>query len=194
MPAVVVLGLAGVAGAGYWWYQERQEDQANRALARAHSRLIEGQTASPGNLDEAIRRYREVAQQYPGTRSAEEALIQMGMLQSGAGKVEDAFGSFTEYLATYPRGRFRAMAGLGKAYAQEAKGDLQGTAQTLSLLLERDKNDPLAGEAYVTLGRVYEELKKPDEAMRVYEQVVERYSQSQWAQRALDRMTNLKSK
>lgn len=194
MPALVAVGVAGAAGGGYWWYQERQEDQASRALAGAHTGLVEGQTMSPGNPDETIRRYREVVQQYRGTRSGEEGLIQLGMLQSSAGKVDDALGSFTEYLTTYSRGRFRVMAGLGRAYAQEAKGDLQGAAQTLSLLLERDRDDPLAGEAYVSLGRTYESLKKPDEAMRVYEQVVERYSQSQWAQRALERMSNLKQK
>ncbi len=190
---LVALGVAGAAGGGYWWYQERQEDQASRALAGAHAGLVEGQT-TPGNPDETIRRYREVVQQYRGTRSGEEGLIQLGILQSSAGKVDDALGSFTEYLTTYSRGRFRVMAGLGRAYAQEAKGDLQGAAQTLSLLLERDRDDPLAGEAYISLGRTYESLKKPDEAMRVYEQVVERYSQSQWAQRALERMSNLKQK
>lgn len=191
---LVALGVAGAAGGGYWWYQERQEDQASRALTGAHPGLVEGQTMSPGNPDETIRRYREAVQQYRGTRSGEEGLIQLGILQASAGKVDDALGSFSEYLTTYSRGRFRVVAGLGRAYAQEAKGDLQGAAQTLSVLLERDRDDPLAGEAYISLGRAYEGLKKPDEAMRVYEQVVERYSQSQWAQRALERMSNLKQK
>jgi len=191
LAALVALGLLTAAGFGYWWYQERREDEASRALARAHSTLRGEQ---PGNPDEAMKRYREIARQYRGTRSAEESLIALGNLQFEAGKMDDAIGSFGDYLTAYPRGRFRVMVGLGKAYAQEAKGDLQGAAKTLSELLDRDKDDALAGEAYMALARMYEGLKKPDEAMRVYGQVVEKFSQTQWAQHALQRMSALKTK
>ncbi len=191
LAALVALGLLTAAGFGYWWYQERREDEASRALARAHSTLRGEQ---PGNPDEAMKRYREIARQYRGTRSAEESLIALGNLQFEAGKMDDAIGSFGDYLMTYPRGRFRVMVGLGKAYAQEATGDLQGAAKTLSELLDRDKDDALAGEAYMALARMYEGLKKPDEAMRVYGQVVEKFSQTQWAQHALQRMSALKTK
>jgi outer membrane protein assembly factor BamD (BamD/ComL family) len=37
-------------------------------------------------------------------------------------------------------------------------------------------------------------MKKPDDAMRVYEQVVERFPQTRWAQLALQKMSGLKSK
>ena len=194
LAALVALGLLTAAGFGYWWYQERREDEASRALARAHSTLRGEQPGTPGNPDEAMKRYREIAQQYRGTRSAEESIIALGNLQFEAGKMDDSIGIFGDYLTTYPRGRFRVMAGLGKAYAQEAKGDLQGAAKTLSELLDRDKDDALAGEAYMALARMYEGLKKPDEAMRVYGQVVEKFSQTQWAQHALQRMSALKTK
>ena len=46
----------------------------------------------------------------------------------------------------------------------------------------------------MALARMYEGLKKPDEAMRVYGQVVEKFSQTQWAQHALQRMSALKTK
>jgi hypothetical protein len=35
-------------------------------------------------------------------------------------------------------------------------------------------------------------MNKPEDAMRVYGKVVEQFSQTQWAQRALHRMTTLK--
>ncbi len=192
--ALVALSLAVILGVGYWWYRDRQENEAARALAQAAAALRGSQPGTPGNQDEAIKRYLEVAQQYRGMRGAEEALIVLGNLQFEAGKVDEAIRSFNDYLSNYSRGRFRMMAGLGKAYAQEAKGDLQGAANTLSEVLERDKSDPLAGEAYMSLARVYEGLKKPDDAMRVYGQVVELYSQTRWAQHALQRMAALKTK
>jgi len=187
-------GLVAVACmvAGYWWYQERQEEKASPILAGAFTAMRGEQPGSSPDPDGATKRFRDVVQQYPRTRSAEEALIALGNLQYGANKIDEALGTFSQYLSAFPRGRFRVMAGLGKAYAQEAKGDLQGGVQTLSELLDRYKDDPLAGEAYSSLARLYEGLKKTDDAMRVYGQVTERYPQSQWAQRALQRMSVLK--
>jgi len=197
LAAVVAAAVLGGAGGGYWWYHERQEAGAARALAGA-SAVLRGEQAgkprTPGTQEEAIKGFRAVVEQHRGTRAAEESLIAVGNLQYEAGKADEALGSYSEYLTAYPRGRFRLMAALGKAYAQEAKGDLQGAAQTLSEALDRDRGNLLAGEAYMSLARVYEGLKKPEDAMRVYEQVVERFSQTNWAQLALQRMTALKAK
>ncbi len=191
---LVALSLTCIAGAGYWWYRGRQESEASRALAQANDLLRGEQPGSPGNPSEAMKRYRDVAQQFRGTMSAEEALIALGNLQYDAGKTDEAAGTFSEYLSTYSRGHFRMIAGIGKAYAQEAKGDLQGAVKTLTEVLDQDKNNPLAGEAYMSLARMYEELKKTDDAMRVYGQIVERYTQTHWAQQALERMSALKAK
>jgi TolA-binding protein len=194
LAAVVAAAVLGGAGGGYWWYHERQEADAARALAGASAVLRGEQAGKPGTQEEAIKGFRAVVEQHRGTRAAEESLMAVGNLQYEAGKADEALGSYSEYLTAYPRGRFRLMAALGKAYAQEAKGDLQGAAQTLSEALDRDRENPLAGEAYMSLARVYEGLKKPEDAMRVYGQLVERFSQTNWAQLALRRMTALKAK
>jgi hypothetical protein len=41
---------------------------------------------------------------------------------------------------------------------------------------------------------VYEQLRKPEDAIRIYGQVAERFAQTQWGQLALQRMSALKSK
>lgn len=192
--AVAAAAILGIAGGGYWWYQERQEADAARSLAGAYAVLREEQAGKPGTLEEAVKRFREVTEQHPGTRSAEEALIAVGNLYYESGKVDEALSSYNLYLTRHPRGRFRMMAGLGKAYALEAKGDLQGAEQILSGVIEGDRDNPLAGEAYMSLARVYEGLKRPEDAMRVYGQVVDRFSQTTWAQQALQRMNVLKPK
>jgi TolA-binding protein len=194
LAVVVVLAIGGAVAAGYWWHQERQEEEASRLLAGAFAAMRGEQPGSSGNPEEATKRFQAVVQQFPKTRSAEEALIALGNLRYSDGKIDEALQIFDQYLTIFPRGRFRVMAGLGKAYAQEAKGDFEGAAQILSALLDRDKDDPLAGEAYMSLARVYEEMKKPDDAMQVYGQVVEKYSQTRWAQHALQRMSALKTK
>jgi len=192
--AVAAAAVLGIAGGGYWWYQERQDADAARALAGAYAVLRGEEAGKPGTLEEAVKRFREITDQHRGTRSAEEAQIVVGNLYYETGKVDEALSSYDEYLSRHPRGRFRMMAGLGKAYALEAKGDLKGAAQILSGVIEGDRENPLAGEAYMSLARAYEGLKKPEDAMRVYGQVVERFSQTNWAQQALQRMSVLKPK
>jgi TolA-binding protein len=194
LAGLLVLASGGAAASWYWWYQERQEDAAGRILARAYAAMSGSQPGSSANPEEATKLFQEVVQQFPTTRTAEEALIALGNLEYDSGKVKEALGTFDQYLTSFPRGRFRIMAALGKAYAQETLGDSAGAAQTLSQSIDRDKNDPLAGEVYTSLARVYEEMKKPDDAMRVYEQVVERFPQTRWAQLALQKMSGLKSK
>ena len=192
--AAVALSIGASVAAGYWWHQQRQEENASRLLGKALAAMRGERPGSSGNPEEATKLFQEVVKQFPKTRSAEAALIALGNVQYGAGKMDEALTSFSQYLTTFPRGRFTTAAGLGKAYAQEAKGDFQGVAQTLSQILDQDKDDPLAGEAYMSLARVHEEMKKPDDAMRVYGQVVEKYPQTQWARHALQRMSALKTK
>jgi len=192
--ALAVLAIGASSAGGYWWRQQRKEEEASRLLAKAVSAIRGDQPGVAGNPDEASRALQQVVREFPSTHSAEEALLALGDVQYSAGKIDEALASFSEYLTAFPRGAFILMAGLGKAYAQEARGDFQGAAQTLSHVLERGKDDPLAGEAYMTLARVYEEMKKADDAMRVYGQVVEKYTQTRWAQYALQRMNDLRKK
>ena len=196
--AVAVVLAIGASGAGvYWWHWQRQEEEASRLLGDALTAMRSEQPASPqsaSNPEEATKMFQEVVKQHPKTGSAEEALIALGNMQYGVGKIDEALGSFNQYMATFPRGRFILEAGLGKAYAQEVKRDFDGAARTLSTTLDHEKNDPLAGEAYMSLARIYEEMKKPEDAMRVYGQVVEKYPGTRWGQQALMRMTDLKSK
>jgi TolA-binding protein len=191
---VVVLIIGAIGTAILWWHQQRQEQEASRLLGNAFAATRGEEPRSTGNPEEATKLFQGVVKQYPKTASAEEALIALGNIQFDAGKMDDALASFTQYLTTFPRGRFTMEAGLGKAYTQEAKGDFQGAAQTLSQVLDKGKDNPLAGEAYLSLARVYEEAKKPEDAIRVYGEVVEKYPQTRWAQRAFQRMSTLKSK
>ena len=86
------------------------------------------------------------------------------------------------------------MAGVAKAYAEEKKGDLPAAEKTLKDVVERVKGDPLAGEAYSSLAHVYEVMKKPEDAVRVYGQIAEQFAQTHWAQNAIQRMSALKTK
>jgi len=195
MAGILVASLAIAAGAGaYVWYQDRQEREAQSLLMKAHIALWGETQGGPRNPDEAKKLYAEVAEKYTGTVAAEESLIRLGNLQFDGGTYDEAIVTFGTYLTAYPQGRFRIMAGIGKAYAEEAKGDLPAAEKTLSQLVESVKDDPLSGEAYSSLAHVYEVMKKPEDALRVYGQIAERFTQTHWAQNALQRLSVLKTK
>jgi len=191
---ILVAILVSAAGIGvYTWYQTQQEREAQGLLVKAYSAMWGDAPSAQRNPDEAKKVYAEIAAKYVGTVAAEEALIRLGNLQFDGSKYDEAVGTYGNYLATYPRGRFRVMAGVGKAYAEEAKGDLPSAEKTLSQVVEA-ADDPLAGEAYSSLAHVYEAMKKPEDALRIYSQIAERFPQTHWAQNALQRMSTLKSK
>jgi TolA-binding protein len=188
-----ILALAAAASV-YVWHEARQGRAAESLLAKAQTALLGATPGGPKNPDEAKKLYAEVASTYPRTVAAEEALVRLANLQFDGSKYDEAIGTFGSYLTRYPRGRLLVMAGVGKAYAEEAKGDLPAAERTLVPIVESAKNDPLAGEAYTTLAHVYEAMKKPEDALRVYGQIAERFNQTHWAQNALQRMSALKNK
>lgn len=190
--AVLLVGAAGIGA--YTWYHAQQEQDAQGLLVRAYSAMSGDAAGAQQNPDEAKKVYAEIAAKFSGTVAAEESLIRLGNLQFQAGKHEEAAGTYANYLAAYPRGRFRVMAGIGKAYAEEMKGDSAAGEKALAQLLESVKDDPLAGEAYTSLAHLYEVMKKPEDAIRIYNQIAERFPQTHWAQNALQRMSALKTK
>lgn len=191
--AVVVAAVLAVAGGlGYRWYQESREREASRALAAAALTLRTQNPQTPPDPAEGMKRLREVAQSYRGTPSAEEALLRLAYLQFDAQRNEEALATFEEYAAAYPKGRFRVEADLGRGYALIQKQNLEGAAQVFGGVVARDASDPMAGEAYMALARVYEAQKKSDEALKVYGQVVEKFPQTNWAVHALQRMSEVK--
>jgi hypothetical protein len=130
--------VAIAAGAGAVWYQDRQEREAQSLLVKAHIALWGETQGGPRNPDEAKKLYAEVAAKYSGTVGAEESLIRLGNLQFDGGKYDEAIATFGTYVTAYSRGRFRIMAGVGKAYAEEAKRRLTGCRKGPVQLGERE--------------------------------------------------------
>jgi outer membrane protein assembly factor BamD (BamD/ComL family) len=189
---ILVVSAGGVAG--YSWYQARQEQEAQAVLGKAQAALQGQKPNTPGNAEEAKKFFEEAVSRFPGTVAAQESLVRLGNMQYEGGKYDDAIGTYGKYLSTYPSGQFRLLAGIGKGYAEEGKGDLPAAVSTLSDLVRTAKDDPMAGEAYSDLARLYEVSKKPEDALRVYGEIVERFPQTRWAQHALQRMGALKAK
>jgi predicted negative regulator of RcsB-dependent stress response len=191
----IAIALAGgLSYAGYEWYHERREAEARQALITAGARLRAGKPGETVNRDDAMKLLQEVASSHPGTVAAEEALVRLGNFQYEAQKTDEALATYAKYLQEYPRGRYRMMMAISKAYAEEGKGKSEEAIKTLAEITTASKDDPLVGEALLNLGRLYESQKKIDEAMKIYGQLSERYVNTQWGQIALQRMSALRTR
>ncbi len=189
--AIVLIG----AGIGvYLGYSSHQESLAQQAFAYAEQAMRVEKPGTAPNVDEALKRLSVVPAKFPRTMPAQQALILIGNIRFDGGKFDESLSAYNQYLSQFPRGKFRVVAAIGKAYAQEAKGDLQAEVTTLTDAISSAPGDPMLGEAYSTLARVYELLKKPEEAVKIYGQIAEKYPQTAWAQNALQRMSALKAK
>ena len=188
LAAAMAAALVVIGSLAYRWYQDSREREASRSLAPTLAALRSQNPQTPPDPVEGLKGLREVAQTFRGTRSAEEALLRLAYLQYDGQKYDEALSSLDEYVASYPRGRFRIEADLCRGYALIGKQNLDGAADIFSGIMARDASNPLVGEAYMALARVREAQKKTDEALTVYGQVIEKFPQTNWAQHALQRM------
>lgn len=198
--AAAVVALVGAAIGFWWWQAERREGEAGKALVEVNQAFRkqypagfylpsgEGTDQKP---DALIPGYTQVADQFAGTRAGAEARLRAAHLEYSAGLYDQAIQSYDRY-AQIRGAPFRATALLGKGYALEAKGDLAGAVSAFGLAAEAAPQDPVAAEAYLAQARVLEALKKPEEALRLYAVVTEKFPQSSWAARAAGRISALR--
>jgi TolA-binding protein len=169
--------LAGVAAAavialGVWFVVtsgRRKEEFAGRVLSQALA------TADKGNLPQASSDLQRVIQTYTGTEAASEAVLALNQIRMASGQSELAAVNLREFVSKKPAPRFTA-----QAYG------LLGSAE------ENAKRYPEAGKAYeqaaataelgylkasylLEAGRAYRLAGKPQDAIRVYRMVIEKY-------------------
>jgi TolA-binding protein len=196
----IPLGLGALAlllvVSGWWGYrvwQMKQEGAAQALMTKALVMLAEASKApdgakaaavAPGHLEQALQLFREIRKEYPSSRAAEEALLQIGNILYRQGEHQGALQAYQEYLERYPTGRLVVLAGLGKAYSLEAQRRYQEAAATFRTLSERYKHDPLAVEALMGLARCLKDLDRPSDAVEIYRRVAKEYPGTAWASQA----------
>ncbi|MFQ5882638.1 MAG: tol-pal system YbgF family protein [Candidatus Methylomirabilales bacterium] len=190
--AVIVLLLAIL---GWWSYRTLQDEreQAAQTLLTKSLQVLEKAPEGSGSgkpqgtksgLVEALQLLGRVRQQYPASKAAEQALLQIGHIFYQLGKYQEALQAYQDYLEQYPTGWWVLLAGLGKGHALEAQGHYEEAAATFRNLTERYKNSAFTVEALMRLGRSLERLNRRSEAIAVYRRVVEEYAGTSWSLQA----------
>ena len=79
--------------------------------------------------------------------------------------------------------------GVGDTYFSQGKYDK--AIENYSQLIDRFPQEPLLPEAYLNLARTYLKMSKEQEAMQIYQKVVEGYPNSGWDQTARGQLRKL---
>ena len=192
------LGLLLMIGAwwGYTTVERRKEEAAQVLLANA---LAVAANPSPEALEEepisgaetALPLLAQIREEYPSSRAAEHALLQIGHVSYRLDNYQDALGAYQHYLEEYPRGWGVLLAGIGKAYSMEAQGEYRAAASIFRVLADRYEGQPLGAEALMGLGRCLEKTEAADDAFSVYGRLLDDYPATRWSRQAQERMAVL---
>ncbi len=193
--------LAVVSAALGWWgyhtWRTRQEEAAQVFMTTALTGLeaslkgTEGgkaSEASSGRLEEAQTILLQIRKEYPSSKAAEQALLQLGNIFYQRAEQEKALQAYQEYLEQYPAGSWVILAGVGKGYTLEAQGRYEDAAAIFRTLGERYKGSSLSIEALLGLARSLSHLDRRPEAVEVYRRIADEYGGTSWGRRAEELM------
>jgi TolA-binding protein len=159
---IIVLVIAGTI---FFIYQQRQKEiRASRALSNVRVPQA-GSTILPPGTAEA---YLKVAKEHANTRAGARALLQGGATLFSDGKYAEAQKTFEQFVRDYPESEWIAQAHYGIASSLDVQGKAADATAKFEEIRRRFANDPVIEEVKLALGRLYEQQNKPEEAHKLY--------------------------
>jgi outer membrane protein assembly factor BamD len=210
-------------GRGKWqrartYYTHVYENFPNDPLGRRSLLRIADtfyEQGDPVNLVEAQYKYRDFINRYPTSDQADYAMLRIAMCSHrqmekpdrDQQKTREAVEKFNEMLQAHPKSALRAEA---EAKRQEAldrlarhehivakfymkRGSNTAAVQRLNFLIDTYPNYKERAAAFFDLGQALSHLGRNGEARLYFERVVTEFPQSEFAERAKRRLTDLKA-
>lgn len=145
---------------------------------------------SKKSWEDVLALYQQILEEYPRTDSAERALFLSGSLYYTYEQYADAQKQFSAYLSKYPKGQLRNQAQENLGYVYEQQGDYQ---QALITFQEAESDAPATRKSALLLaiGRNYENLGQPGQALETYQSLLDSDTSSDWKDMARERMAIL---
>jgi TolA-binding protein len=148
-----------------------------------------------GDKEKARASFEQVAKQYPQSAGAPGAYYYLGLLSlnqaTTAADLDDALAQFTRVQNLYPRSDWVPFALQAMGLVHRRAGRLaEAVDVSRRVFLEYPSSDA-AGAAQFQVGQCLALLGEPRGAMEEFQQVRNRFPQSEWAAPALDRITAL---
>lgn len=189
----LIYGAAGAAALGlavffYNHYKAQQELDAGTEVVRL-GRTVDanGRIVSPGGAA-----YLKTAQTYGGTAAGERALLLAAGNYFTAGSFNEAKNTFEQFAREFPNSRFASTAAFGLAASLDGMGDTDKALAAYESVVSSYATDPVAQQAKVAIGVLYEAKKQPEKALKLYEEVI-KAKNSSWGTEAEMRKERLQA-
>ena len=153
-----------------YYFQPRQQE-ASTELAKAQEAFQEDQ------YEKALPLFQKVASDYSSTDAANLAQLYIGLCQANLGKWQEAVDALESYSAGSDQMISPAAEGaLGNAYAN--LNQLDKAVEHLKKAAKQADNNSLSPTFLIQAGEILESQGKKDEALKLYQEVKEKYFNS----------------
>jgi tetratricopeptide (TPR) repeat protein len=164
----VVLVVIGFGIATVRYFNEQKELKASGALLALKPTL----TPNTNNPPVAPTELLKVAQQYGGTTAAARAHVLAATAFFTEGRYADAEKEFSKFVQEHPDSPWVAQAAYGVGASQEAQNKLTEAQASYQNVVTAYASTAIADDAKLALARIYELTKKPDQALRLYNELL----------------------
>lgn len=184
-----IVGAVVVVAALVVWFMitsaNRKEAFAAQALEQARS------TAESGNLADAVQQYEKVTTNYSGTDAAMQATIGMAQARLVAGQTELAISTLEEFVAKNPPSNYASPANglLGTGY--EDVGRYDEALKAYQKAADEARDDYLKASLLLDAGRSAKLAGKKEEAVKIYNQIVDKFGDTAARSEAEVRLSEL---
>lgn len=205
---VVIALIAVIAlASGYFWWQNRNQEQAGSLLGIAMTiyqapvvppSSVPGATQAPGSYpsekaryEAALKAFQDVADTYPSSTAGLAARYHSAETLMSLGRAKDAQQAYQTVIDKAGTSIYGPMSRLGLATVMLADGQSDQAIKAFEeLAAQRDGVVPVDG-VLMQLASAYQKVGKNAEARTTYKRVVDEFPDSPYAQNARQQMTLL---
>ena len=183
-----VLVLAGVVAGLYIWHKAATETAANAAYC-ALKLPAPGEPATEAEASQ----FGQVADNYPETSAGARAMLEAGSMFFEAGDYERARVMFERLLGEHPDFPMADQAAIGVATCLEAQGKTAEAVAHYKDILQHAPG-PTFAQARSSLGRIYTQENKPEDAVQQYIELLQMRQNDSWTMEAQAQLQGLLEK
>jgi tetratricopeptide (TPR) repeat protein len=146
---------------------------------------------SPQEYKNVLERFNEVITKFPKTPDGKLAVLYQGNIHLRLGEFDEAIKAYEGYLEKTGKEKlYRAFAMEGLGYSYEGKRDYEKATNAFQKVIGLGEGFQLAN-AHLGLGRCYEKMGKPKEALEHYRSFINASPNSQMTNIVLRKISNL---
>lgn len=132
-----------------------------------------------GDYEEAIAAYEEVMNDYPDSDYIIEAVNGIQFAQVSEGREDSSSVILEEFLNEHPQTSMADQLRYRQAETRMQSGDYDGAVDEFRQYIRITNNEELLPEAHFNLANAYEETEQEQEAIEIYELIVDNFSDSE---------------